>query len=233
MADRRTQSERRAETIAKVIDAAIDSLNERGWSSSTTSDIAERAGVTRQLVRHYFPDTASLFEAVIRTRAETMFVEVEAHLAAVANSGSLADRLSLAIEASMEFSRSREMYAFRELLVATRTDPELGPVVRAACADVMARVQTTFLSVVREDDEAPAWLLESGLRLVGASNYGAGFISSPVGTDGTWPDPVLLLLVAITRASLGEAREAIGAEVEAARQWLAGRQPRPSSETNP
>jgi AcrR family transcriptional regulator len=51
---RRTQGERSAETRARLIDATLDLLVDRGYARATTADIARRAGVTRGALSHHF-----------------------------------------------------------------------------------------------------------------------------------------------------------------------------------
>jgi AcrR family transcriptional regulator len=51
---RRTQEERSAETRARLIDATLALLVERGYALATTADIAARAGVSRGALNHHF-----------------------------------------------------------------------------------------------------------------------------------------------------------------------------------
>lgn len=51
---RRTQEERSTETRARLIDATLDLLVERGYALATTAEIAARAGVTRGALNHHF-----------------------------------------------------------------------------------------------------------------------------------------------------------------------------------
>ena len=50
---------------AQIIAAARDLYEERGLSHTTVKDITERAGVTRTLFYHYFPDKDAVTSAVI------------------------------------------------------------------------------------------------------------------------------------------------------------------------
>ncbi|WP_114948367.1 TetR/AcrR family transcriptional regulator [Microvirga calopogonii] len=60
---RRTQEERAAETRLRLLDATITLLLERGYSRTTTTDIAAAAGVSRGALTHHF---ASKEEIVTR-----------------------------------------------------------------------------------------------------------------------------------------------------------------------
>jgi AcrR family transcriptional regulator len=61
---RRTQDERSAETRRKLIQAAIDTICEMGFANATTTDIAERAGVSRGALQHQFGTRHDLLTAV-------------------------------------------------------------------------------------------------------------------------------------------------------------------------
>ena len=61
---RRTQGERSAETRGKLIQATIDVMCETGFAHATTTDIAERAGVSRGALQHHFGTRHDLLMAV-------------------------------------------------------------------------------------------------------------------------------------------------------------------------
>ena len=48
------QEERSAETRRRLLEAAIACLNERGYTGTTTTEIAGRAGVSRGAQVHHF-----------------------------------------------------------------------------------------------------------------------------------------------------------------------------------
>lgn len=60
---RRRQSDRRAETRQKLIDATIRALVEAGFSGTTVDAIASRAGVTRGALNHHFESKGALLTA--------------------------------------------------------------------------------------------------------------------------------------------------------------------------
>lgn len=65
---RRTHSEREKQ----IIEIASRSFRELGFEGVSLSDLAREAGVTRNLVYHYFPNKGALFEAVLDHRAELL-----------------------------------------------------------------------------------------------------------------------------------------------------------------
>lgn len=65
---RRTHSEREQQ----ILDIAARLFLERGFEGMSLSDLAREAGVTRNLVYHYFPNKGAVFEAVLVHRAERL-----------------------------------------------------------------------------------------------------------------------------------------------------------------
>ena len=70
---RRTQSERRADTRGRLMDATIESLIEVGYAGTTIRAVAERAGVSQGAQSHHFPHrvdlVASAFEHLAARRS--------------------------------------------------------------------------------------------------------------------------------------------------------------------
>ena len=64
---RRSQAERSASTRALLLDATIDSLVEDGYASTTTTGIADRAGVSRGAQMHHFASKDLLYQEVFET----------------------------------------------------------------------------------------------------------------------------------------------------------------------
>jgi len=62
---RRTQQERTAETRRKLIEAAIATLAESGYAATSTTVVADRAGVSRGSIFYNFPSKADLMLAVL------------------------------------------------------------------------------------------------------------------------------------------------------------------------
>ncbi|MFI9105325.1 TetR/AcrR family transcriptional regulator [Streptomyces fildesensis] len=67
---RAPKQDRSRATRRKLLEAAVSCLAERGWSGSTVSAVAERAGVTRGAAQHHFPTREDLFTAAIEHVAE-------------------------------------------------------------------------------------------------------------------------------------------------------------------
>jgi AcrR family transcriptional regulator len=69
-APRRTQSERRAETRGRLLDATIESLIEVGYAGTTVRRVTELAGVSVGAQSHHFPHRVDLVVSAFERLAE-------------------------------------------------------------------------------------------------------------------------------------------------------------------
>ncbi|MGB3773111.1 MAG: TetR/AcrR family transcriptional regulator [Rhodococcus sp. (in: high G+C Gram-positive bacteria)] len=112
---RRTQAERTAGTRAKLLDAAIDTLVDVGYSRASTQEIARRAGVSRGAQLHHFPTKETLVVAAVERLVERRLDEILG-----------VDRDEPAGPALLLDAFSGPLfYAALELWVAARTDAAL------------------------------------------------------------------------------------------------------------
>jgi len=119
---RQTNEERSAQTRARVLDAALDCLIEMGYSSTTTTLVSERAGVSRGAQLHHFPTKAELLAAAVEHLANRLGEELLERAAALPPDG---DRVAAAIDLLWSRFATPLFPAWLELWVAARTDPEL------------------------------------------------------------------------------------------------------------
>ncbi len=59
------RQDRSRATRQRLLEAAIECLAEVGWSGSTVSVVAERAGVSRGAAQHHFPTREDLFTSAV------------------------------------------------------------------------------------------------------------------------------------------------------------------------
>ncbi|MFD7653453.1 TetR/AcrR family transcriptional regulator [Actinosynnema sp. NPDC059797] len=120
---RQRQADRSRETRRKLMEATVDCLVELGWSGTTTTVVAERAGVSRGAQLHHFRTRGELVAAAV----EHLGAESVQHLrerAREAGSTTVA-----VVELIADFYASDLFTAALELWVAARTDPDLKTVV--------------------------------------------------------------------------------------------------------
>lgn len=115
-------------TRARLLDAAVEELLERGYAGLTTPGVAARAGVSRGAQQNYFPRKASLVAAAVRHLATRQLEELREQLADVP-SGS--QRVHAGLDVLYEQYSSRLFAAVVECALASRADEELREVIQA------------------------------------------------------------------------------------------------------
>ena len=140
---RRTQAERSAATRTRLLDATIETLLDHGYAGTTTTGIARRAGLSRGAQLHHFPTKMELVLTAVEHLSERRrddFVQ------AVATLPEGIDRADAAIDQLWRIISGPTFYAWLELCVAARTDPEL----RTSVIQVYARLHETIQRTFRE-----------------------------------------------------------------------------------
>ncbi|OKI52743.1 TetR/AcrR family transcriptional regulator [Micromonospora sp. CB01531] len=127
------QQERSRATQARLLEATVECLVERGWSGTTTTVVAARAGVSRGAQLHHYPTKAALVTAAVshltERRAAELRTEADALPAGPRRLDRVVDLLAAAFTGPL-------FVAALELWVAARTDAEL----RDALVPLEARV---------------------------------------------------------------------------------------------
>ena len=119
---RLTQDEKTAETRRRLLDAAIVCLVERGYANTTTSEIAERAGLSRGAQLYHFPKKEELLTGAVEHLYRLMIDDLKEKIGRLTN---VNDRRSVAIDLMWESANGRLATAWIELVVASRTDAYL------------------------------------------------------------------------------------------------------------
>lgn len=119
---RRTQKERREETVRKLLDAATETLIEVGYAEASVQRICARAGLSQGALFRHFPTREALMVAVgedvgaqLLSRYESRFLALERGSRDVTS----------AMRLVREICRSRTNQALYELMIAARTHPAL------------------------------------------------------------------------------------------------------------
>jgi AcrR family transcriptional regulator len=126
---RLTQDEKTAETRRRLLDAAIECLIERGYANTTTSEIAERAGLSRGAQLYHFPRKEELLTSAVEHLFQLMFIDMKEKVSQITNQS---DRRAMAIDHLWKTTNGRHMTAWIELIVASRTDAYLREAISAA-----------------------------------------------------------------------------------------------------
>jgi AcrR family transcriptional regulator len=149
---RRTQEERRALTIEKLIEATIASVQEVGYARTTVKEICGRAGLSHGALFRFFPRVVDLIVAAGEDIGRRQIAEFEARFEASREGG---EPLAVALRLVRETCRSRTNAVFYELLVAARTDPELRAALKPWTARYFAAIRQGALKLPGADAFPP------------------------------------------------------------------------------
>lgn len=123
------QAQKSALTRTQIIEAAIRCFVEHGYSQTTTTLIAEKAGLSRGAMLHHFPSKL----AVVTAAVEYLHAKrLRAFRKAVNKPLVSGDHLRQSLEAYWAQVHHPMFVAFFELAVAARTDKELAAILRPA-----------------------------------------------------------------------------------------------------
>jgi len=147
--ERRTQAQRSATTRARLLDATIECLHDLGYARTSTPEIARRAGLSRGAQLHHFPTKAELVTSAVEHLFDRRHQEF---VRAFRERPAEQDPAETAIDILWSMISGPTFYAWLELVVAARTDPELREPVAALTERLTAIVEQTF----RELFPAPA-----------------------------------------------------------------------------
>lgn len=202
MSKRRTQAERRRETIGKLLDATIECLAERGYAQTSTSKICRRAGVSQGALYNHFD---SRVDVVVAATDRICALHVAEFEAAAAAADEMDDGLVRQIvEFVRRSARTPRHSAWHEVMVAARTDEEL----REGVAEPLERFEQALLTTAAEVLELEA--TRSGQLGVVLLSLMHMFDSEAV-TTAVHPNPAIEearveWVTAVLRAELSTAR---------------------------
>ena len=148
----RTQAERSADTQALLLDATIESLAEVGYARTSTTAIVRRAGVSRGAQVHHYPTKGDLVVAAV----ERVFGQLERAFTDRFRALPVPERtLDAAIAELWAIFQGPAYPAILELVVASRTDPELHVVVEAVSTRFERTVAELFDELFPELRQVP------------------------------------------------------------------------------
>lgn len=129
----RRQEERSRSTRLRVLEATVECLVELGWSGTTTTVVAERAGVSRGAQLHHYRTKSALVVAAVEHLAERRAAELRAEAAMLSPGG---DRVAGTVDLLASLFTGPLFAAAIEVWVAARSDRAL----RAALLPLEARL---------------------------------------------------------------------------------------------
>ncbi|MBA3328400.1 MAG: TetR/AcrR family transcriptional regulator [Solirubrobacterales bacterium] len=142
---RRTQVQRSATTRAALLDAALECLVEFGYANTTTSRVAERAGLSRGAPLHHFQTRTALVAAAIEHYADRRGEELRGIVERMPEGR---DRTGRSLDLLFELFCSPLFQGAVDLWAAARTDPELqaslAPLERRLARDTVVLYRLLF-----------------------------------------------------------------------------------------
>jgi AcrR family transcriptional regulator len=159
---RRTQQERSAEARERLLSAAIALICEIGYSRTSLTEIARRAGMTRGAIQHHFAGRETLVPAILDTLERQIIsafeqVALDQHI-------SKEEKLDAIIEGSGAVAQSDAYLAVVDIWVATRADPVLAAPLRELTARAARQYRALWNRIFKNDIRASGY--QAALRLV-------------------------------------------------------------------
>src|SRR5436190_4515853 len=130
-AERRTQAERRASSRARLVDATLECLADRGYAGASLPEIVRRAGLSNGGLWRHFPTKAELLAAASLEAERRLLSSTRRMGAADSGGASAGERVDAVVRQIVAWAEEPAMVAILELLVASRSDPELSQALRA------------------------------------------------------------------------------------------------------
>jgi AcrR family transcriptional regulator len=138
----RTQQQRREETIARLLDASIDTIIEVGYARASAAGIAKRAQVSDGALFRHFPTMGDFMAA---TAHEVMRRQLDLFTKLVAEIPADKPALEAALTILRDVTGNPTNTVMYELLVAARTDEKL----RATLQDVLTEYAANIYDIAR------------------------------------------------------------------------------------
>lgn len=145
-----TQEERRTATRGRILDAAVESLLERGYAATTVAEVQERAGVARGTLLHHFPTRVDIMVGAVRHVADQRIAQLEREVALIPAG---ADRLGTLVDLIWRDISSPMFFAGLELWVAARTEPSLREALIPIERRLFENLHRVMLDIARESDD--------------------------------------------------------------------------------
>jgi AcrR family transcriptional regulator len=133
----RTQQQRREDTIARLLDASIETIVEIGYARASAKVIAQRADVSDGALFRYFPTMGDLMAA---TAQEAGRRQLEVATKRVADIPADKPAIQGVLEIIRDVTGNATNTVIYELMVAARTDEKLRDTLRDVMAAYFAKI---------------------------------------------------------------------------------------------
>ncbi|MCC5874247.1 MAG: TetR/AcrR family transcriptional regulator [Gammaproteobacteria bacterium] len=141
-------------TRRRIMDAAVRCLAERGYSATTTTEVAKAADLTRAAMLYHFPSRMALIEATIHYVTKRRLDMYESAMAEIPHDRNY---FISAIDIAWEQLQTPEFLAFTELSLASRSDRELSAIFTPALAEYDRARRATATRLFPPDQAVAPW----------------------------------------------------------------------------
>lgn len=162
---RRSQQERRETTRRALLDAAAGCLMDHGCSGTTTTAVAERAGVSHGALFRHFPTKADLLTATAQHLYLVLIGRYVDRFRRLEHEADPDDRLDHAIRLLWQMFDSREFAAALDLTNASRTDPALNAGLEVVVAEHARRIRAQAAALFPDQVDQPDFAITLDLVL--------------------------------------------------------------------
>jgi AcrR family transcriptional regulator len=138
----RTQQQRREETIARLLDASIETIIEVGYARTSAALIAKRAQVSDGAIFRHFPTMRDLMAATLREAGRR---QLELYASRIAQIPAGAPALEAVLPIVGDLTGNQTNIVIHELWVAARTDNKL----RGSLREVMTAYGAEIFKAAR------------------------------------------------------------------------------------
>jgi AcrR family transcriptional regulator len=181
-AKRRSQEQRSSATKKRLMESAIRLLCEKGYANLTMLDVARKTGVSRGAPLHHYSNKPKLVAAVVEYSCKL----AETTAAALAHDVDAAqDPLDAFVDGMAEYFFSPLFLAQTEILIAARTDPDIGALMRRRLTAYRVVAERAWTEALRRSGfsaQDAFWIFQLTLNVL----RGLGF-------HHTWkPEPQLM-----------------------------------------
>ena len=148
----RTQQQRREETVARLLDACIDTIVEVGYARASAAVIAKRAQVSDGALFRHFPTMGDFMAA---TAMEVMRRQLDLFTKQVAEIPADQPALEAALTILRDVTGNSTNTVMYELLIAARTDEKLTVTLQAVLVEYAAKIHDVGRSLPGADRFPP------------------------------------------------------------------------------
>lgn len=160
-APRRSQEQRRAATVAKLVDATIAAIGEVGYHRASVHEICSRAGLSVGAMFRRFDGRLDL---IVRTAEQIVDRQLQAFRRTMDHLDAEQNRIDIALRFLRQAQAANTTHALREIYMAARSDSELrdriSPAVEAYYQGIIDTVeQAGLFADVPQDRRKPLFFM--------------------------------------------------------------------------